>query len=319
MTGYLGNNEPYVEEVYGGTDVDVSVRKTSKLTKKCLAIGYANFKDALEAYDTWEKDKKLEEEEYFGKLPRGQIKFHEIPGTEYSLPGDNLRAWEIECEYSSRGTNFGDSTHTIANISFSTTAESKKITGSISTRTSLTCLPGWGVVNFGGAIGWNGEEIEGVDVMRPTLTFTYDEFFPYEDVNDDTMRYWAGKTGCINNDSYLGFEPGEVLFFGVSNCSIEQLPLATGGFMPYWKMTFEFKIRHNETVVVGSSVPFSKRGWDHQWIDFRPVMEEATGDTVKIPVQVNVEQVYKETSFSCFTLQSLNGYLLNGNPAGSDD
>ncbi len=70
-----------------------------------------------------------------------------------------------------------------------------------------------------GLIGVNSEgQAEGVDVLRPVFTRTFTNTLPVVDVeaSGGHAEAWLSLLGKVNDNAYLGFPPGTLLFQGLS-------------------------------------------------------------------------------------------------------
>lgn len=202
--------------------------------------------------------------------------------------------WEAECEFGPSDTH--DASLVKTNFTFSTTAKTTKIVRSFGTESvDLTGGPGF---DCGGQIGWNGEGWEGCDIYTPTLSFTRDIWVMEDDLSWNEIRGYSDYTGYINSDVFYGFEPGEVLFKGVTNSQRVSTQLNDSLTIRYWALTLAFECMYN-TWMDFEGYSLYKRGWDYLWyLYFKTVIDYNGDKTVcKWPYQMNVEQVYPEAPF----------------------
>lgn len=145
------------------------------------------------------------------------------------------------------------------------------------------------VPNFGGAIGYNGDSFEGVDVTIPTFTWTETHIFPMTSLTWAYVRTLAGLTGTVNANAFRGFAVGEVLFQGASGGTQDNSTEAP--------VQFNFAASPNVTnLTCGNITGIKKNGWDYLWVLYRDVM--SGGYRFKAPAGVYVEQVYRYANFS---------------------
>ena len=129
-----------------------------------------------------------------------------------------------------------------------------------------------GPSTFNGKIGYNGESSEGVDVVRPTFSFTLQKKV------SDTYLNTAGQdgltykerivllTGTVNNNTFRGWSAGNVLFEGCSSNAAAEYheedaqPDGQGGYVipprVIHTITFKFKcnLSRSDLPVAGTTV-----------------------------------------------------------------
>lgn len=147
--------------------------------------------------------------------------------------------------------------------------------------------------NFKGAIGYDGKNVNGVDILVPALNLSETHNFPAAMITTGYIANLSRKTGMYNSDSFRGFEPGEVLFSGASGTRSEDT------INPVWEVTFNFMVsRNRKNFRVGDIQVGLKRGWDYMWVRYDDEVDESAGDIIKTPAAVYIEQVYEATNFS---------------------
>lgn len=223
------------------------------------------------------------------------------PDTENSI-------WRVTLEWSTRQTDdktwdahLEDYPSDLLPISFSSEG------GTVHTKQAFTELAyplNEPHTNFMGQIGWNGQDFEGCDVIRPTFTFSLQKRFLYAQ-NGVVLPAWAAMfdkwaqlTGCVNDRPFYGFKTGEVLFQGVSGQSEIERPSVNDNFSPpvfntdtYINATFKFGVSYTRTMVVGGITVY-KTGWQYVWGLNEMVDDETTGVTYKQTVAAYVNTVY---------------------------
>ena len=129
-------------------------------------------------------------------------------------------------------------------------------------------------------------EFEGVSVRRPIGSYIIKYFPSAERATQAYMTTIKGLVGCVNNEYFEGFAPGEVLFIscqgqGMNNDNFE--------------LQFNFEVRENKTNQViqdldGNTIKFDVDGHDYSWVNYEQFLDD---DTIKQnPIQVIVEQIY---------------------------
>jgi len=140
---------------------------------------------------------------------------------------------------------------------------------------------------LGGAIGYDGEHVAGVDISVPVWNWSETHYL------SDAHLYQAAYyylTGRVNSDVFRGYQPGEVLFLG-----------ATGQKRgdEKWEVTFKFAASPNRSgIQVGEIGGIAKKGWEYLWVQYGDDVDELACVRIKKPVAVYVEQVYEEGAFS---------------------
>lgn len=215
------------------------------------------------------------------------------------IAGTNI--WDVSCQYKTRtsDSSSGSSDIGLKNFNFSTVGKTLHITHSLST---VTQSPGmeYGGFNFQQGIGFNDGEFAGVDVKRPNLVFQRDIWILEASLTWAIVAALADFTGSVNDDSFYGFDPGTVLFAGVSQGQRAQLRLG-GTTIRYWNITLSFEVAPNEPITFAGET-IMKNGWDYYWVfSVKTVLSSDAGKIVyRTPVQANIEQVYPYRMFKEF-------------------
>jgi hypothetical protein len=151
-------------------------------------------------------------------------------------------------------------------------------------------LPG---PNFKGLVGVTRDGVEGVDVPIPSFSFSVD--YRFSAVDQAYLTLVHKLTGCVNSATYLGFDPGELLFLGVEG----EVGMTSGGAIKLSSspISFLFDASPNVTnLVVGPFTIPSKKGWDYLW---PRTIEVATGDTiVRETKSVHIDRVLRYADLS---------------------
>lgn len=182
--------------------------------------------------------------------------------------------------------------------SFDTTGGKHKLSISKATRARQWA---WSMSNdapdLKGAINFDGKKVAGVDVVVSNLEFSITVIYNPAAVTVAFVQELARKTGRMNNDVWLGFDPGEVLFLGARGDGT--LPTVRGQRVKPVPIQFSFAASENRDVVIGSNpAPLKKRGWDYLWVRYERV--ENAGLDYPVPVHAYVERVYEELGFKAF-------------------
>lgn len=172
-----------------------------------------------------------------------------------------------------------------AEWSFSTTGATQHITASLETKGNFAHV-GEVAPNFLGAIGVDGDSVNGVDIVSRKQELSTTRTFSA--VSHKYFQIVAELTGTINEEPYLGYAKGELLFLGAEM----QYRSPEEG----WVGTFRFlagKIRASKPV---AGIPISDVGpHDHVWFRYRPSTD--LGVFIQRPVSAHVERVYEYGDF----------------------
>lgn len=168
-------------------------------------------------------------------------------------------------------------------LSFDTTGGTVTIKASKETKGKYA-KPGQTAPKTNGAIGVNGDNVEGTEIVIPALKLTVHFRHPHGVITLPRIKALANITGTINSTPFLTFAPGEVLFLGCSGSE---------GTDAETEVTYQFACSANaDNLTIGEIAGIAKRGWDHLWIKFSS--ETDAGSPVMQPQYVYVERVYEE-------------------------
>jgi len=144
------------------------------------------------------------------------------------------------------------------------------------------------VPDFGGAIGYNGDGFDGVDITIPQFSWTETYTFLMTKLTWQYVMTLAYLTGSVNKAAFRAFAAGEVLFLGASG-GVQKNELEAD-------VTFSFAASPNvKGLTCGSITGIEKGGWDYIWVLYRDVL--SGGYRFKQPAGVYVEKVYKDGDF----------------------
>ncbi|MGH7143123.1 MAG: hypothetical protein ACREJ2_03195 [Planctomycetota bacterium] len=175
-------------------------------------------------------------------------------------------------------------------FSFDTGGGSQHITQSILTRGKYG--PGASDL-LAGAIGFDGQNVAGVDITVPVYSFSETHYIPDPQVTDAYRALLFQATGTVNADVFRGFQPGEVKFLGASGSK-----KGTGTDVN-WEISFKFDAQPNRNdITVGAIGPITKQGWDYMWVQYATDVDNAKMQLIKKPIAVYVEQVYRTSVFA---------------------
>jgi len=171
-------------------------------------------------------------------------------------------------------------------VTFSTTGGTVHITSS---RSTVNRYPAGVAPDMEQTIGVNGDDVDGCDVIVPALKLTVAFKHPQGVITIDRVKQLARNTAYVNDDTFLTFAPGEVLFLG-----------ADGGWGPQTETTirYEFAMAENadgaKKLTIGAIANVVKQGHDYAWVRYED--DVAGGFPTKVAKHVYVERVYARTS-----------------------
>jgi hypothetical protein len=154
-----------------------------------------------------------------------------------------------------------------------------------------------------GAIGYDGERVNGVEILIPVLKFTITAYYDPTDVTTELMRTLARATPRYNSDSFLGFDEGEVLYLGTSGSG--DIPTVAGQRVAPIALKHSFEASENledidpDFTLGDPQVPIDAKGWEYVWYRYKKDLDSAD-QPLLVPVHAYVEQLYKPLAFAAF-------------------
>ena len=146
---------------------------------------------------------------------------------------------------------------------------------------------------LGGAIGYDGQNVAGVDITIPVYQFSETHYLAPSYVTQGYKTTLMGLTGAVNSATFRGFQAGEVLFMGASGT---RRGVDTDD---RWEIAYKFAASPNQSgMSVGSISSIQKRGWDYLWVQYGDDVDATAKVLIKKPIAVYVEQVYPFASFA---------------------
>lgn len=149
-----------------------------------------------------------------------------------------------------------------------------------------------GAPDFKGAINFDGQNVNGVDIIIPQYQWTETHIKGTDSISSSYKQSVAALTGKVNGSAFKDFSAGEVLFLGASGTR-------TG--TEKWSITYKFAYSPNQTgIVVGDITDIDKGGWQYLWV----LWKDKSGDDqiVKVPKAVYVHDIYQSGDFSVLAL-----------------
>lgn len=219
--------------------------------------------------------------ESFAPPEYGGMYFH-----SYTIDPLSEFLWDVQLKYFSTPPKSATSTV----FSFDTTGATHHITVSRETIASYS-FNDEEAPDYQGAIGVNGDSVEGCDVVIPQFTFQITAYVPQAVVTAAYRATLFRLTGKTNDAPWEGFEEGEVLFLGAQG-SVRGLD--------FWELTFKFAASQNRLAdSPGGELPIGrnellveKRGWEYLWVRYADKVDGVARALVRVPVAAYVERVY---------------------------
>ncbi len=144
---------------------------------------------------------------------------------------------------------------------------------------------------LGGAIGYDGENVAGVDITVPVYTFSEVQYLPLAMVTPAYKGVLFNLTGTVNSTPFRLLNGGECLFLGASGTK--------RGSDGTWEISFKFAAQPNRTnLMVGTIGPIAKKGWEYLWVQYGDDVDPAAKVLIKKPIAAYVEQVYEYADFA---------------------
>lgn len=233
-----------------------------------------------------------------------------LQAESYTLEYLGDKAWQLEVTYSKDGAEDDEQREPLKRSrSFDTGGGTQHITQGLPVGEGETLdfefrFPST-ANNQSGAIGVDGDSVQGVDIIVPQLTWTetYDVPSPY--VTTAYIKTLSSLSGTVNNASFRGFAAGEVLFAGASGSQQWDEDKGDGP----WTLSYKFVASPNQgsgktlpAIRVGNISNISKDGHDYLWILYEQSLAAASGGNpaalLKQPKAVYVDRVYRRQNFS---------------------
>ena len=229
--------------------------------------------------ETWDSTGKVSQTElkYFviGDAPKKEVMLAVWNDAPSELDGlrkesirfegyDNDRNAEFTVAYkkSSSGSTPDTDEDEEPTVSFNCGGGTRHVTTAI--KQMMACKSNAPTIDIGNGINWNGQygdnsEFAGVDVPSADLQETYTKVMKISSLTTAFRRKVAGLVGCVNVNTFKGWEPGEVMFLGCSFSGVDRARERVS-------VSFNFSIKPNEKNVKLEDIPLGNvAGWDYVW------------------------------------------------------
>lgn len=238
----------------------------------------------------------------------------QLQAESYTLEYLGDEAWQLTVNYAGAGAD-GDEQAPLRRMrSFDTSGGTQHITQGLPVGSGQTLdferrYPTSGASpapNQSGAIGVDGDRVQGVDVVVPSLQWTETYDVPSSYVTDTYIRTLAKITGTVNSAPFRGFPPGEVLFVGSTGSQEWDSEKGDGP----WQLSYKFIQNPNAgpntsgqnptdtlpALTIGSISGIAKEGHEYLWVKYEDTVDSQV--LVKSPKAVYVNAVYRKESFT---------------------
>lgn len=211
---------------------------------------------------------------------------------DYRLEPLGAGFWDITARYGKRAPLLADEPSSLS-WSFDTTGGTQRITQSLETVASYA-PEGDEAPDFHGAIGVNGDRIEGAEIPVPDLQLTITARFSAARVTLEYLATLYRMKATVNNAIWKGFPKGELLFLGAIGSQ-------RGSEDP--EISFKFLGSANQNnLTVGDIAGIEKEGHQYLWVLYEDDVDSET--LVKVPRAAYVEKVFDYSDFSALGLGS---------------
>lgn len=223
----------------------------------------------------------------------------QLQADSYTLEYLGGDAWHLTVNYSKEGVEDEEQTGPIRRSrSFDTSGGQEHVTQAIAGKVSEKGKTA-NIVDGDKVIGFDGQNVNGVDIIVPQLTWQENYEVPSSYVKADYIKKVSQLTGTTNNAEFRGFKAGEVLFLG---CSGSQDWDKEKGDGP-WALSYKFAVSPNAgtnqtlpALTIGEITDIEKKG--HEYLNTYYEDDVRDNKIWKVPKIVWVHQVYRETNFA---------------------
>lgn len=143
-----------------------------------------------------------------------------------------------------------------------------------------------------GAIAIDGDEVKGTEIVIPAMKINVQFKHPLGVVTLAKAKFLSDITGTTNNDPFLSFAPGEVLFLGARGSDGSEADAT---------ISYQFAMAKNVTgLTIGGVAGVAKRAWEVAWIRYQDTVTAADGSDRKTRVAkfVYIDRVYEEIAMA---------------------
>lgn len=196
-----------------------------------------------------------------------------------------------------------NSDFTPGSLAWDTTGHTEHITQGLAAEVRLPN----NAADFEGALNVSGDNVQGLDVVRPSLRYSETWILPAQlAIGCDFIGAVYALTGTVNKNKFRCFAPGEALFMGAR--------AQWNGDQPYVSTTFDWECRPNGDLTMpfvkgvyeygdydpgaqggGGGGAMNKLGWEHIWIRYEAAA--SNGSLIRKPIAIYKNKVYRQASW----------------------
>lgn len=192
--------------------------------------------------------------------------------------------WMVEVPYGPKKNETGEWTW-----DFDTTGGTIHITQA---KQELRRYPSTTAPDQKGAIAVDGDEVKGTEIVVPAMKINVQFKHPQGVITIAQAKFLSDITGTVNNDTFLTFAPGEVLFLGARG---------SDGSNAEASVNYQFAMAKNVTgQTIGDITGVAKKAWEVAWIRYKDSITAADGKNLptRTPRFVYIVRVYEEIAMA---------------------
>lgn len=215
----------------------------------------------------------------------------------------SYNTWEVDVEWaeeSSEKSKQRPENQPLENMvkwSFDTTGQTQRVTVAKKEIARGSRSQSYPAPDMYGAIGWDGQQLQGVDTVIPSLKVTATVPYKPSAITKEWIADLARNTGKTNSKDWQGFKAGELLFIGSTGTKDVPLSLGITQQKPMDVVhTFEASENQDKYTVGAITIETGKKGWEYAWVRFEQV-DDANSIVYPKPVHAYIDQVYDEFDF----------------------
>ncbi len=162
--------------------------------------------------------------------------------------------------------------------------------GTVNIKAGLESIASYpaGAQGHEGAIGVNGDQVDGVDIVIPALKFNVSVRHPKAVITLAQAFALGDATGMTNNGIFFTKPAESFLFLGGTG---------SDGTDAEAEVHYQFAYSKNlQSKVIGGITVAEKKGWHVAWVEFKDG-EVAGGKPIKPPKAIHIERVYESINF----------------------
>ena len=229
-----------------------------------------------------------------------QIGDYSLMVEKYEISQVENSVWEVTAQFVKTGADADTPSPLGRTRSFDTTGATTKVTQSVDNdEVRYSAFSPSPAPDMKGAINADGDNVQGVDIIIPSLQWSEKYDIPSTYVTANYIKTVAQLTGCVNEIAFRTFAPGEVLFMGASGSQEWDTEKGNGP----WSLTFKFAASPNAgngqtypPLNIGDIEGIAKDGHDFLWVRYKKAKKEKV--IINEPEHVYVNKVYRRASFA---------------------